>query len=126
MAITVKVKNTRGFALLVAVIFMSVMLSFGLSLGSLAYKQTVLTASAIESQYAFYVADSALECALLADKDVRYAIPTEEPPLYDPAEEPKPNCRPGAQVFYEEYTWSSPTEWSVFTRIGYDSGNHCA
>lgn len=57
-----------GFTLLVAVIFMSVMLNFGLALGSLAYKQQVLTSGAIASQYAFYVADTALECTLYADQ----------------------------------------------------------
>jgi len=54
--------------LLIAVIFMSVMLSFGLALSSLGYKQQVLASSAIESQYAFYAADTALECALYADQ----------------------------------------------------------
>ena len=64
-----EIKNTqRGFTLLIAVIFMSVMLSFGLALGSLAYKQQVLASNAIASQYAFYVADTALECALYADQ----------------------------------------------------------
>lgn len=58
----------RGFALLIAVIFMSVMLSFGLALSSLGYKQLVLASTAVESQYAFYAADAALECALYADQ----------------------------------------------------------
>ena len=63
------IKNTqRGFTLLIAVIFMSVMLSFGLTLSSLGYKQQVLASGSIESQYAFYVADTALECALYADQ----------------------------------------------------------
>lgn len=63
------IKTTqRGFTLLIAVIFMSVMLSFGLALGSLGYKQQVLASSSIASQYAFYVADTALECALYADQ----------------------------------------------------------
>jgi Tfp pilus assembly protein PilX len=61
-------QKKRGFALLIAVIFMSVMLSFGLALGSLGYKQQVLASSAIASQYAFYAADAALECALYADQ----------------------------------------------------------
>lgn len=62
------VNNSRGFALLITVIFMSVMLTFGLALGSLGYKQQVLASSAIGSQYAFYAADAALECALYADQ----------------------------------------------------------
>ena len=60
--------SQKGFALLVAVIFMTVMLTLGLSLGSLAYKQQVLASSAIESQSAFYAADTALECALYFDQ----------------------------------------------------------
>ena len=64
-----EIKNKqRGFTLLIALIFMSVMLSFGLALGSLGYKQQVLASNAIASQYAFYVADTALECALYADQ----------------------------------------------------------
>ncbi len=61
-------KTQRGFALLIAVIFMTVVLSFGLALTSLGYKQEVLASTAIESQYAFYAADAALECALYADQ----------------------------------------------------------
>jgi len=61
-------QKQRGFALLISVIFMSVMLSFGLALGSLAYKQQVLASSAVASQYAFYAADAALECALYYDQ----------------------------------------------------------
>ncbi len=60
--------ENRGFTLLIAIIFMSVMLSFGLALGSLGYKQEVLASNAIESQHAFYAADAALECALYADQ----------------------------------------------------------
>lgn len=61
-------ENKRGFALYIAVIFMSVMLTFGLQLASLGFKQQQLTASTISSQYAFYAADTALECALTADQ----------------------------------------------------------
>lgn len=60
--------RSRGFTLLIAVIFMSVMLSFGLALSSIGYKQQVLASGSIASQYAFYVADTALECVLFADQ----------------------------------------------------------
>ena len=75
------IKNTQqGFVLLIAVIFMSVMLSLGLVLGSLAYKQQVLASNAIESQYAFYAADAALECALYADQQLNvFAFPSSQP-----------------------------------------------
>ena len=61
-------KTQQGFALLIAVIFMSVMMALGLALSSLGYKQEVLASSSIESQYAFYAADAALECALYYDQ----------------------------------------------------------
>lgn len=72
----------RGFALLIAVIFMSVMLALGLALASLSYKQQVLASSAVQSQYAFYAADAALECALLADnKDNFFSPPNGRTPF---------------------------------------------
>lgn len=60
--------HKRGYALIIAIIIMSVMLSFGLSLGSLAYKQAILSSDARESTYAFYAADAAQECILYADQ----------------------------------------------------------
>jgi hypothetical protein len=66
----------RGFTLLIAVIFTSAFLGFGLALGSLGYKQAILGSSAVDSQYAFYAAEAALECALQMDRQ------------YDPADNP--------------------------------------
>ncbi len=54
--------------MLVAIIFMTVVLSIGLSLASFGYKQITLVSSVTDSQDAFYAADSALECALYADQ----------------------------------------------------------
>jgi Tfp pilus assembly protein PilV len=61
-------KNPRGFTLLVAIIFASVILSVGLALTDIAYKQVTLAQAAQQSQYAFYNADSAMECALEEDQ----------------------------------------------------------
>ncbi len=73
MAIT----HHRGFTLIVALVLMSVMLSFGVALSTLAFKQHTLALSAIRSQYAFYNADTALECALYADQQAGlYDYPT--------------------------------------------------
>lgn len=58
----------RGFALVVAVIFSSVVLAVGLALLDITYKQILLAGTAKNSQYAFYNADSALECALYWDQ----------------------------------------------------------
>lgn len=60
--------SPRGFALLIAVIFSSLALAIGLSLGSLAYRQIILSSAAADSGPAFYAADSGLECALYWDQ----------------------------------------------------------
>ena len=112
--------SRRGFALLMALIFMSVMLSIGLTLGSLAYKQQVLASSAIESQYAFYAADSALECALYADQQQNLFA---YPPSVTPA--PLMSCDATAPVSATVLSYTT-SEWVIGTRLSLDSGKHCA
>lgn len=68
MAAAAITEKNRGIALLVAVIFTSVMLAFGVLIGSLGYKQTLLAQSVKESQHAFYAADTGMECLLYADQ----------------------------------------------------------
>lgn len=58
----------RGVTLLVAVIVSAVTLSVAFALLDIAYKQQVLASSAQQSQYAFYNADSIMECALYYDQ----------------------------------------------------------
>lgn len=58
----------RGFTLLIAVVLTSVLLSVGLALLDIALKQITLSSTARQSQYAFYAADSAMECALYWDQ----------------------------------------------------------
>ncbi len=58
----------RGFTLLISVILSSVVLAVGLSLMDVAFKQVILASTAKQSQYAFYAADAALECALYWDQ----------------------------------------------------------
>lgn len=107
----------RGFALLIAVIFMSVMLVLGIILGSLGYKQQVLTSSAIESQYAFYAADSALECGLYADQKLNAFAYSST--LSAPA--PHLSCR-GIQPVSSLNVSHTATEWVTVNRVSVDSG----
>lgn len=58
----------RGFTLLIAVVLSSVIVSVSLALLDITYKQVTLASAAAQSQYAFYSADSALECALYFDQ----------------------------------------------------------
>lgn len=57
-----------GIALFIAIIFASVVLLIGVALASFGYKQVILSSSAVNSQKAFYAADSSLECILYADQ----------------------------------------------------------
>ena len=58
----------RGVTLLISVILTSVVLSVALALLDITYKQVLLSGSAKQSQYAFYNADTAMECALYWDQ----------------------------------------------------------
>ena len=114
-------KTQRGFALLIAVIFMSVMLSFGLALGSLGYKQEVLASGAIESQYAFYSADAALECALYADQQQNLFAYT----AIAPPSAPAMTCD-GAAPVSATIVSHSATKWVIATRLSLDFDKRCA
>jgi hypothetical protein len=111
----------RGFVLLVAVIFMSVMLSFALALGSLSYKQQLLASSAIESQYAFYAADTALECTLYYDQRLNnfaYA-------LHDAGNPPSLATCSGISGTRQSYSYTGSRLLDV-QRFSLDAGKRCA
>jgi hypothetical protein len=57
----------RGFTVLLAALVASLVLSLGISVFSIAQKQLVLASTGRNSQYAFYAADTAAECALYWD-----------------------------------------------------------
>ncbi|MEK7086583.1 MAG: hypothetical protein AAB951_02260 [Patescibacteria group bacterium] len=114
-------RSGGGFSLLVAVIFMSVMLTFGLALGSLGYKQQVLASDALGSQYAFYVADAALECALYADQQQNlFAYPAS-----NPGNAPTVSCDGSISVSSSVNTHTS-SRWVLAYRFSLDTGKHCA
>lgn len=60
-------KKEKGFTLLFAIFVAILVLSVGASIISVALKQSILSSTGRESQYAFYAANSALECALFWD-----------------------------------------------------------
>jgi hypothetical protein len=62
-----KMKRSKGFALLFAVLASSLLLSIGLSIFTLTVKELTLSAYGRESQFSFYAADSGAECALYWD-----------------------------------------------------------
>lgn len=62
----------RGFTLLLAALISSIVLALGTSVFGLVQKELVLSSIGRDSQFAFYAADSAAECALYWD--IRHGI----------------------------------------------------
>lgn len=56
--------SERGFTILLAALVASLTLALGISVFTIAQKQLVLSSIGRNSQYAFYAADTAAECAL--------------------------------------------------------------
>ncbi|MBU1557667.1 pilus assembly PilX N-terminal domain-containing protein [Patescibacteria group bacterium] len=59
--------RNKGFVLLIAVLLASVFTLIGASIFTISVKELMLSSGGKESQYAFYAADSGLECALYWD-----------------------------------------------------------
>ena len=60
-------KTPRGFTLLMSVLISSILLALGYEIYNLAIKEVALSSSGRESQFAFFAADTGVECALWAD-----------------------------------------------------------
>jgi len=56
-----------GFVVLFTVLLTSIILAIAIGASGIAYKEVVLASAAKESNYAFYAADTGLECALYWD-----------------------------------------------------------
>ncbi|HEY4487602.1 MAG TPA: hypothetical protein VI483_02450 [Candidatus Paceibacterota bacterium] len=75
-------KEQKGFTLLLAALVASVVLSIGSAVFSIALKQVALSSVGRNSQFAFYAADTAAECALYWDlRHQAFATSTESDPL---------------------------------------------
>ncbi len=67
-----KKENQKGFTLLFAVLLSVLVLAVGASVINIAMKQVILTGIGRESQFAFYAANTGVECALYWDyRDAR-------------------------------------------------------
>lgn len=60
-------RRQAGFTLLLAAIIASIAIALGAAIYDIAQKQVTLSSTAKQSQYAFYTADTAAECALYWD-----------------------------------------------------------
>jgi Tfp pilus assembly protein PilX len=60
-------RKEQGFTLFIAIIVTSTLLLVSMGMVSIAVRESFITSSNRESQYAFYVADTGIECALYWD-----------------------------------------------------------
>lgn len=56
----------KGFVILFTILISTIILMIGLGIFSIATRETVLSSTAREAQYAFYAADTGVECGLYA------------------------------------------------------------
>ncbi len=75
-----KLQAQRGFTLLMAALVASIVLMLGSSIFTIAQKQVTLSSIGRDSQFAFYAADTAAECALYYDIRVQ-AFGTAQDPV---------------------------------------------
>ena len=61
-------KNKKGFTLLFSVLLITLILAVGASIINVALKETILSGVGRESQYAFYAANTGIECAMYWDR----------------------------------------------------------
>ncbi len=57
----------KGFVILFTILISAIVLMIGLGIFSIATRETILSGTAREAQYAFYAADAGVECALYAE-----------------------------------------------------------
>ncbi len=60
-------KTQRGFTLLLAVLIGSILIAIGSAIFNILSKEIILSSSGRESQFAFFAADTGIECALYWD-----------------------------------------------------------
>lgn len=63
----INLKSNRAFAVLFSIMLASFLITLGISIFSISLKETSITTSVRDSQIAYYIADSARECALYWD-----------------------------------------------------------
>lgn len=62
-----KIKEQKGYAILFAVVIVSVISVIAIGLSNTTYKQLILSSVAKDSQVSFFQADTAAECAIYAE-----------------------------------------------------------
>lgn len=63
-----KIKRNKGFVLLFVIILSSIILAITLDIMNISYKEIKFSTSAVDTNNAFFAADTGAECALFNDK----------------------------------------------------------
>lgn len=112
---------SRGFTLLLAALVASVVLSIGSAVFSIALKQVALSSVGRNSQFAFYAADTAAECALYWDlRHQAFATSTDSNPLNSIA------CDDERGADAIDTTDREEAADSATTRFEYEPNGECA
>jgi Tfp pilus assembly protein PilX len=118
---TYSAENKTGFALLMTLIVVSVLISIGLTVLDLSIKQVRLSTNARESEIAFHAANAGMECA----RYWRRAAST----TMEVGGAITPACFSGTLTTNSRSTVSSDANGDVFRysyAITWASGNHCS
>lgn len=110
----------RGMTLLLAVVVTSLLLTIGISIMNITFKELVLSSTGRESQFAFYAADSGLECALYWDRNQQFPTST------DSASPSSLYCA-DVDITASDWNVSNQTSNSATTqfRINFPAGPYC-
>lgn len=111
----------RGFTLLISVLVGSILIALGSAIFNLVSKEIILSSSGRESQFAFFAADTGIECALYWD--IKHNAFVSESPLTDVA------CggAPATLTRTAGHNGSSPTLTTTFTfSLNSGAANPCA
>lgn len=114
-------KKEKGFALLFAVLVSTLVVSIGASIISIALRQTILSGTSRESQYAFYGANTVLECAFYWDitgvaSSTGAVFPSVDDTPLDIADQDLVTCGGGNIITGNGFTTVKP--WEVTTSSG--------
>ncbi len=115
-----KNNRTQGFTLFIALVVMGTLLLISSGVVGLALKQSVISGSGRDSQYAFYAADTGIECALYWD-------------VQNPTGTSAFSTSTGSTIFCNKDVNNSTNQWvvggnsvSVVNRINFLPDPYCA
>ena len=112
--------SKRGFTLLIAALVASIVLTLASAIFDIAQKQVTLASLSQQSQYAFYAADTAAECALYWDVRFSYFAPV------TPTLTPPPICDGQVLSVAPTFTSLSPATYPYTMSFQFAPNADCA